>query len=259
MYLNKVHSRVFILTGFVAAIFTLLWTYQARAQNLDASAILSNSMSAMGGAAAWSNVNDATEQGVCQQVVAGATTSQPFNWVTTSNEFRYEYNPGSQSAVYLSGNGTPQYSDVTGTTALPINYYTQNLPFHAPGLYFQRFLSESGYWADSAELDSVNGAAAYALDTSLHQMGSTVTGSQVRIWIDVNSNLPIQMSYSLPDITSGQNVDYVITFTGWSAEGNLLIPHQISRSLSGNVLLQSCAVQSTAFNSNPAPTVFSVR
>jgi hypothetical protein len=80
---------------------------QGNGPERDATAlsILANSISAMGGANGWGNIQDWTITGSVS--TSGSGQQAAFSWIGAGPEFRIEVDPGENINLFLSGHGSP--------------------------------------------------------------------------------------------------------------------------------------------------------
>jgi len=226
-----------------------------------ATQVLTNSLNAMGGAAAWSQVIDATVTGSCASTVNGSDqTPYSFIWISAQNEFRYESDPGANSSVMLSGHGKPKIISASDQRFVTNETVDLLRPFHLPGLVLAAELADSHYSASIVGLETVLGEATVHTRIVHRLAVAPQLGSTQDWWFDASTNLPVKVMYLIPGQTLEEYMPMTVLFSNWSAaKGALLIPHQLSQSLGEGIDQQSCSVNEVQTNTQPAPALFDAR
>jgi hypothetical protein len=264
--LVKMNQRI-ILLGVRLAVFCLFGTEAscvisqsppAAPRDDSAVAAVNQALAAMGGSVAWAPVSDAVVTGNCLPVSKNATSAN-VRWTVQGPEFRYETDTDNAGPMYLSGHGAAVMAASAGSLQLDPQYYSSQQAFHLPGLPLLSALNNPAISMSYIGQETDDGVSSVHISFVQRAAAATLTGSQQDWWFDSTTGLPLRVVYSLPTQTDGVFMSMSWAFGGWSAEGQLVVPHLLVQSANVDRPIQGCNILSVSINTNPNATVFDAR
>jgi len=244
----------------------LLFTIPAEAQQLSAPtqrdaqalAVLQNAVAAMGGTAAVSQVADTVITGNIQSSPGSAAQASTFKWETSGQNFRYEFQSGTTTQVFVSGHGNPANARNGTVKALSPLIALANPPLHFPGLVLAPILTNSNYSVTSGGKMTVNGVPAIKIHVFLNTDMLSALVSAQDWYFDAVSGLPLRVEHRLPDNRRPENyVQATDDFADFRVVSGLLVPFKITSYESG-ALVAVETITSVSFNNGLSSTEFDV-
>ena len=228
-------------------------------RDASAIAIVNQALAAMGGANAWELLTSSQVTGECIAAPTQGGAAANFRWTTQGPEFRYETDTDNGGPVFLSGHGQPKLASSSGGVTLRPDYRDRKLPFHLPGVTFLTALSNSSIGLKSLGQEQLNGTRANHIEIAEFHLQVPLEGSEQNWLLDPTTGLPLRVTYSLPTQTRGIYARLTWDLSGWSEEGQILMPHQIAESVNGEFSLQACSILKVHFNLDPLSSIFDAR
>jgi hypothetical protein len=229
---------------------------QGNGPERDATAlsILANSISAMGGAKGWGNIQDWTITGSVS--TSGSGQQAAFIWIGAGPEFRIEVDPGENINLFLSGHGSP--ARISNGNVSFINYFVAraNPPLYLPGVRLVQELSNQQLTIQYVGTTSVNGVAAVQVHVSDNSdpQGALVTPHDW--YLDATTFLPLQVTIRLPpNEDPGNYSNGTLGFGPFQAVNGLLVPSQIVLT-SDDSNAKTFTIASVTFNSGVLQSEF---
>jgi len=221
----------------------------------DASAIttLQSAIAVLGGTPAMASIQDC--------VLTGTTTptsgsARNFTWTVAGSEFRIEATTNNDSAVFVSGHGSP--ARITNGTASPLNYHMARaqLPLYLPGYILFEELSNSQLTLKYVGPVTLNGLKAVQVHISddSDPVGSLVTAQEW--YFDPGSFQPLSVEFREP--SNDNAADYVnaaYQFSQFQVVNGISGPTQLAY-YEENVQVAVMTAASVTFNSGVSPSVF---
>ena len=224
---------------------------------------LTNALNAMGGSSSWSKIADATVTGSCTTLPdegQSAEPSEPFQWITEGNEFRYQAGNSSDLSVLLSGHGKPLDSATSNTINLTSETATLLKPFHLPGQVLSAVLSDSMYSATIVGQETVLGVPTVHVHVIHRLYHTSEPGSDQDWWLSSSNYLPVKVMYLVPGQAIQSYMPETYSFAGWAAEPiGIAVPLQLTISTGIGFPTQSCTASQVQFNTQPAANIFDAR
>lgn len=225
--------------------------------------VVSAALNAMGGQTLWGAIADVTVTGSCTSAPNENGTSpspQPFTWITTQGEFRYEVGSPGDSSVMLSGHGKPQAIDSNEARLLTHETAVLLKPFHLPGQVLFEALSDSQFHSTLMGEETINGFSAVHVQIVHRLSHFDESGSEQDWWFDSATTLPLKVVFRVPGQGIQAYLPITYSFSSWAPDrGGVMIPHSISETIEPDIPVQMCAISQMRINSQPASALFDVR
>jgi hypothetical protein len=222
----------------------------------QALALVQNSIAAMGGAAAVSQVQNCIVTGSSIEASTNDVATVTFTWTYEGLQFRLENDEGSATHILVSSGGSPQeFRGGAWFSAMPMLART-NLAYHVPALVLLDELSSPTYSIIYVGSTTLNGIAAVHIQTrdDSDALGHVFT---VQDWyFDPTNGLPITVQYEIPTATQGNNRSPLgsMNFSEFKSVGGLLVPFRL-QIVEGPASVVA-TVTNVAFNSNVSSSEF---
>jgi len=249
-----------------ALVTVLLFTIPAEAQqvpaptqrDVQALAVLQNAVAAMGGTAAVFQVADTVIVGNIQPPPGSAAQARTFKWKTSGPNFRYEFQSGTTTQVFVSGHGNPANERNGTVKALSPLIALANPPLHFPALVLTSVVTNTDYSVTSGGKTTVNGSQAIKVHIFLNTDMLSALVSAQDWYFDAVSGLPLRVEHRLPDNRRPENyVQATEDFADFRVVSGLLVPFKITSYESGSLVAVE-TITSVSFNNGLSSTEFDV-
>jgi hypothetical protein len=212
-------------------------------------------LTAMGGTATISQVQNSVVSGTSVDQPAQQNTAQSFTWTYADKEFRNENNAASGGHVLVSNGGSPQdFHDGAWTGLLPIAART-NLPYHIPALVLCSELNNPGYALIFLGSTTLNGTSAIHVQT---RDDSDLTGHVFTLqdwYFDSATGLPLRVEYQIPvSQNPSESLQASVDFSNFTIVSGILVPFQLT--FSEGPISFVATVASATFNTSTDPSQF---
>jgi hypothetical protein len=255
-----------ILLGFVSQVAMAQTSTPSPSQpvrDAQALAVVQQSLTAMGGTAAVSQVQNSVVTAAVVNPTAPEGTTESFTWTYAGNQFRLEDDAANGGHVFVSSGGSPQdFHDGAWFDVSPVMVRT-NLPFHVPALALYGEIQNPGYSFIFVGSATLNGSGVIHIQT---RDDSDMTGHLFTLqdwYFDPVKELPLRVEYQIPmSLNPSDSLNASMNFSNFQAVTGILIPFQLSI-IEGPVSLAltvtSAAFYTTVDSSGFAPSIGAVQ
>jgi hypothetical protein len=209
------------------------WTQNANAQaQQDPAAIsaIQTALNSMGGAPAFSAIQDATVSG---QTVDGngQPISPQITWESIGISIRSAVTSQSGTSISTAQNGVGYVESPSGTvSAMDSRTANSMFPPDMPGAMLLYLLNATNY-----TLTTISDSGPTVIHFQSVELSSNLTPiseTQQDWYVDTGTGLPTQVVYVIPS-TSGPDQTGTIQFTSWQKTSTVLVPQTIQMSQNG--------------------------
>jgi hypothetical protein len=228
---------------------------QQGVRDAQAVAVVQTALTAMGGTAVISQVQNSVVQGTSVDQPIQQNISQSFTWTYAGQNFRDENDATYGSHVLVSNSGSPQDFHDGAWNVVPAVLVRTNLPYHIPALVLSAELSNPGYTFVLVGATTLNSNNAIHIQTCDN---SDLTGQLYTLqdwYFDPVSGLPLAVQFGIPVSQNPQDsLHQTMSFANYQAINGMLVPFQLNITM--NQLSFVVTVSSAVFNANVAPSIF---
>jgi hypothetical protein len=224
-------------------------------QDPNAVSAVNTALISMGGATAYSSIQDATVTG--QTNAPDSLPTGQITWQTIGVSIRSATTSQSATTVYAVQSGSGSVEDASGSVApMDARQALTIFPYHLPGVVLLYLLNASDR---SLSVIQDTGTTPNIVHVrSLKQMSDpTLTPVTQQDWyIDMSTGLPSRVDYYLPNVADPtQDGTATILFTSWQKTPTVLMPQTLQIQNNGSPL-NSVTLSAGQFNQGLSATIF---
>ncbi len=198
----------------------------AAARDTNAIALLSRSVTALGGTGAYSATNGVIARGTLTASPGGI--SGPILWENAGAEFRFERPGPSGTIVFVSGHGNPGIAD-GGRVRRNIGHLAMtNLPPHLVAATLASHLANSAIQISAVQQVTLNGTSALKVSTVDTSDELSVIICKQDWYLDPNTLLPLRVDFLASEARNAlDTAKMTYLFSNWQNVSGVLMPFQV--------------------------------
>ncbi len=226
---------------------TTIWPAQHDPQ---AVAAVQEALQTLGGFAAWTQIQNATETGSCTDNLNPSVGSLQFIWLAEGLNFRYETrgNDGVQH-VLVSGNGRPARSDGSTAAKMSLHAASLMLPYQLPDLVLAQGINDQSYLFRYVGSVTWNQAPAIQIEIVRTFFGHSLRETTQEWYLDSRTMQPMAITFFLP---GAQEIDHyaqmTYSYSQYQTVEGVSVPHNILSNIVGTRFQNQCTIGQVQFN-----------
>lgn len=226
----------------------------------SALSVVQQSLSAMGGVAAFAAIQDISVQGECAVTDTDAKGSTNWStkiaWTVGAREFRYENTTDGETSLFVSGHGKPAASSAGSTQAVSRRTSQFTLAYHLPGLLLYRELSNPLYGMVSKGKQNIPEGPAIVVRLAIMAAGRPVRQTVQDWYFSPSTFLPMKVEYRIPSESASEfSVRKSAQYAEFQRQGEAAFPYQIALTTESFSSSQ-CVLSLVQVNTNPPDALF---